>query len=245
MKWQRYLELHSNSRKSLHRLTTLLTLLVSCITNQRLKYSADTTLCSFIVVSIIKRTDFDTDIIQQSIKLLNPLSFRLTFVSPNFDTDTFETAPHYGTRYNVSKFTDDFIDVLNNTYKTDNETLNDIQLNTDLHLSTPNSFIAENVSVDRAPPTDTPLQVKILIDNEHLRLWYKKDDTFHVPKAHVYLQFTSKESYTSPLNCVLTKLIADLLKEALNEYAYNAELAGIEFTFESNTDGLLVSISII
>jgi insulysin len=68
-----------------------------------------------------------------------------------------------------------------------------------------------------------------------------KDETFHVPKGHVYFQLTSPEAYESPKNCVLSKLVTEVLKESLNEISYHAEVAGLEYTLDNNTDGLLVN----
>ena len=43
-----------------------------------------------------------------------------------------------------------------------------------------------------------------------------------------------------PLHCNLTCLFAVLLRDELNEYAYDAELAGINYSIESTIYGLLV-----
>lgn len=47
-------------------------------------------------------------IIQDMVNLLNPQNFRLTFISPEFDAESFQTAPHYGTKFMVLPFSNEF-----------------------------------------------------------------------------------------------------------------------------------------
>lgn len=191
------------------------------------------------------RTEFNKEIIEEMILILNPTNFRMTFVTPEFDTETFETAPHYGTKYLLSPFDDEFIKVSKQIplYLIDKK-LSNISSISELHLPKANSFVADEFTVEKIAPVEIPAQAKILVESDQLRMWYKKDDTFHVPKAHVYLQFSSPQSYLTPLNCVLSKLVVEVMKETLNEFSYHAEVAGLEYSLDSNTDGLIVNTSI-
>lgn len=76
-----------------------------------------------------------------------------------------------------------------------------------------------------------------------LRLWHKKDDTFWVPRANVWILLRSPLVYATPSNCVKARLYADLLKDSLNEYAYDAEVAGLCYNIENQLEGMLVSIT--
>jgi insulysin len=53
-------------------------------------------------------SEYDASIIQKLMDLLTPENFRLTFVSPKFETSAFQKAAYYGTEYMVSPFTDEF-----------------------------------------------------------------------------------------------------------------------------------------
>jgi insulysin len=75
-----------------------------------------------------------------------------------------------------------------------------------------------------------------------MRLWHKKDDTFWVPRANVWILFRSPLAYATPANCVKTRLYTDLLKDSLNEYAYDAEVAGLCYNIENQLEGMLLAI---
>ena len=59
-----------------------------------------------------------------------------------------------------------------------------------------------------------------------MRLWYKKDDLFVVPKVFFWLNIRSPFAYITPLSYVQTKIYLALLKDSLVELAYYAECAG-------------------
>ncbi|KAJ3054883.1 Insulinase (Peptidase M16) [Rhizophlyctis rosea] len=85
-----------------------------------------------------------------------------------------------------------------------------------------------------------PSKPAIVQETPLVRMWHKKDDTFWVPKANVYFALKSPLSYLSPLTCVETRLYTDLLKDALNEYSYYAEVAGLSYALENNTEGFVL-----
>ncbi|KAM3578800.1 metalloprotease [Umbelopsis sp. WA50703] len=77
---------------------------------------------------------------------------------------------------------------------------------------------------------------------QSLRLWHKKDDTFWLPKANVWILFRNPLAYATPSNCVKTRLYTDLLKDSLNEYSYDAEVAGLHYNIENQLEGMLLGI---
>lgn len=50
-------------------------------------------------------------------------------------------------------------------------------------------------------------------------------------------------AYTDPLNCNMAGLFTELFKDALNEYAYDAELAGLSYDLMNTICGMVVSKS--
>lgn len=50
-------------------------------------------------------------------------------------------------------------------------------------------------------------------------------------------------AYLDPLNCNLTHMLVQLFKDALNEYAYAAELAGLKWELVNTKYGLIVSLT--
>jgi insulysin len=92
-------------------------------------------------------------------------------------------------------------------------------------------------------------------------LWYKKDDQFWVPKARVIVEMRTPVAIESPIASVLTKyvdnmvlglglpaeyryrLYATLVADALNEYSYDADLAGLTYLFDTSSLGFFVTIT--
>lgn len=52
--------------------------------------------------------------------------------------------------------------------------------------------------------------------------------------------FCSPLVYMDPLNCNMADLFTELFKDALNEYAYNAGLAGLSYSLTNTRVGFLV-----
>jgi len=74
------------------------------------------------------------------------------------------------------------------------------------------------------------------------RVWHKKDDVFWVPKVNMYFQLKSPLAYSSPSNNVKTQLYVSLLKDALNEYSYDADLAGLCYSLDTTVEGMVLSV---
>jgi insulysin len=111
----------------------------------------------------------------------------------------------------------------------------------------PNPFIPseEGLRVKIAPPLANRLELRSfedkmkpitpprLIRDDGLEgrwtVYYKADDRFGQPKAFVIFQLLSKEVYSSPERAILGSLYQQCATDSLEEYAYDAELAGLTF----------------
>ncbi|RZC37709.1 insulin-degrading enzyme, partial [Asbolus verrucosus] len=83
----------------------------------------------------------------------------------------------------------------------------------------------------------------IIQDTALTRVWFKQDETFLLPKANVMFDFcVSPLAYLDPLNCNLTHMLVQLFRDALNEYAYAAELAGLKWELINTKYGLILAI---
>lgn len=92
-----------------------------------------------------------------------------------------------------------------------------------LHLPPKNEFIPCDFSIRSANISKNPSEVSLpkCIENQPLlKLWYKADSIFNVPRANTYFLITVKDGYSSIRNCVLTELFVNLLKDELNEVLY-------------------------
>lgn len=100
---------------------------------------------------------------------------------------------------------------------------NPLEIAPSLHLPSRNDFIPSDFSLRNANMPKSLSNIscpQCIIDNPLMKLWYKMDTTFNVPRANVYFLITVKDGYSSVKNCVLTELFINLLKDELNEIIY-------------------------
>jgi len=120
----------------------------------------------------------------------------------------------------------------------DNEFLTELKnigLNSNLHLPIINPFVPKDFGVEKIPKEDP--NPKLIIDNSNLRIWFKKDDTFFVPKLNVFFEIRSPIAKCSPLNYMYTAMYLQLVKEALNKESYYAEIADTKFNIKVSNEG--------
>ena len=89
---------------------------------------------------------------------------------------------------------------------------------------------------ERAVPAERPGQ-------PGFRLWHLADDTFGLPKADFFFSLRSPVANDTPRHSVLTQLYVNLVNDALNAFAYPADLAGLGFSLYPHTRGISVRIS--
>lgn len=115
-------------------------------------------------------------------------------------------------------------------------------LNTNLKFPLPNPFIPTDFTLYAVDDSVKPYPV-ILHDTPVMRVWFKQDTEFLKPKTIMNFHFTSPLAYSDPLNCNLTHMFVQLYKDQLNEYLYEAELAGLRFNVSNTANGVSVSES--
>lgn len=89
-----------------------------------------------------------------------------------------------------------------------------------------------------SPPGVVP---SLLRDDETARVWFYQDRRFKEPKLWVKCAVRSPSVATSVRHHVMTDLYSRLVVEALNEFAYYAEIAGLEYSVSIATRGLQLS----
>lgn len=143
-----------------------------------------------------------------------------------------KTEPIYGTSYRVEKWDQELA--------AEAERLNDVS---DLFLPGKNLFIPTNLDVskkDIVQPSKRPFLVR---RTSHSELWHKKDDQFWVPKMNAIMQIISPQANLSARHSVLSRVWVELITDSLNEFAYDADLAGLSYSVTSDMRGLTISIS--
>lgn len=99
-----------------------------------------------------------------------------------------------------------------------------IKIDPSLHLPPKNEFIPSDFTLRSANLLKSPNSKPMcILDKPLIKLWYKMDQTFNVPRANVFFLVTLKDAYSSLKNSLLTELYVDLLRDALNELLYQVE----------------------
>jgi secreted Zn-dependent insulinase-like peptidase len=112
----------------------------------------------------------------------------------------------------------------------------------DLHLPEPNEFIAANVAlvdIDQDHP-DAPT---VALEMNRQKIWFLQDKEYRVPKGATYINFRSPEVGQTVEQTASAVLYAALLKDEVNEYAYPALLAGLNFEFYKHAQGISLRVT--
>jgi insulysin len=181
---------------------------------------------------------WDPEGIKRGLSHLHPDNFRLTIVSQEFPGDWDQKEKWYGTEYKYVKMSEDFMSRIRKAASADAG-----QRSAELHLPAKNEFIPSRLEVERkdgVEPTKTP---KLIRNDDRVRTWYKKDDQFWVPKANLKILLRSPLVVTTPRSAVLAQLYQALVKDALSDYAYAAEISGLEYEVTSMSSGLHITLA--
>ena len=110
----------------------------------------------------------------------------------------------------------------------------------DLRLPEKNIFIPDELSLINAPNSAKPEKI---YSRKGLEVWYAANTEFGSPKANLFLTLRSPMAMQSPENQNQTELMISLFKDALNEFAYPAYLAGLNYEIYDHVRGLTIKIS--
>ena len=181
-------------------------------------------------------TDIPREFVKSELELvlsaLRTDNFRVALADPGVVPD--RTEKWYGTEYRLDRLPKDLLA----------NCAPDSKLNiVGLHLPAKNDFIPENFETNRKEVKEKAKQPTLLKHTSTMRLHHKKDDTFWVPKANYIYQIRSPLMMSSAQNAVMSKLFIELLKDALGEYSYPADVAGLQYAVDPVVGGLTLTFS--
>ncbi len=110
-----------------------------------------------------------------------------------------------------------------------------------LAIPPPNPFIPEDLSVK--PPREATGRPLRILRGPGMEIWFQQDTKFGVPRADFYFAARSLVANDTPRNTVLTELYVGLVNDQLNEFAYPAYLAGLDYSLYRHARGFSVRIS--
>ncbi|KAK6079970.1 peptidase M16 inactive domain-containing protein [Seiridium cupressi] len=181
---------------------------------------------------------FEPSLITKGLDCLRPDTFRMSIVSQDFPGGWDQKEEWYGTEYKAEKIPDEFLaEISKAASSTAKERL------PELHLPHQNQFIPTKLEVEKKEVKEAAVAPRLLRNDDAARTWFKKDDTFWVPKANLIVSCKNPIIYASAGNAVKAKLFTDLVRDALEEYSYDAELAGLQYNVTLDSRGLFVEVA--
>ncbi|KAG7402933.1 Insulin-degrading enzyme [Fusarium oxysporum f. sp. rapae] len=111
-----------------------------------------------------------------------------------------------------------------------------------LHLPHKNQFIPNEPEVEKEMD-EQALNPRVIRNDNIARTQWKKDDIFWVPRANVIVSLKTPLFYASAENNVKARLFLDLVRDALEMYSYDAELAGLQYKVSLDSRGLFLDVS--
>ncbi|XP_024886962.1 insulin-degrading enzyme-like isoform X2 [Temnothorax curvispinosus] len=177
----------------------------------------------------LKQRAWRPDLIEELMEYFTPQNIRIYVAAKAYESITNKTEKWYDVKYKKEKISQKAIEIWNRA-----------GYNTDLKLPPKNEFIAAKFDIK----TETNVQKFPIIvkDTSFVRVWYKKDDVFYVPKATMNFLFSSPFAYMDPLSSNLTDIFVELLRESLTEYTYIANLAGLKLKITTTKYGITITI---
>ena len=186
--------------------------------------------------SLIRK--FDAQAITKALGYLRPDNYRLTIISQDYPGDWDQKEQWYGTEYKVQKIPSDFEAAIREASKVNAKTRIP-----ELHLPHKNEFIPTKLDVDKKEVRDPLKAPKLIRNDEFARIWWKKDDQFWVPKGSVIVKLRNPIIAATPGTAITARLFCALVKDALIEYSYDAEIAGLDYELSLFGPDLGVEVS--
>lgn len=187
--------------------------------------------------------EFDQSAIRSVIGCLTPNNMRLQCTNRSFEGIADKVEKWYGTKYQEMSIAEDKLKLW----------ADPPELDPGLHLPRPNELIASDFSlqcekgeaskgvtgvVDGPPPCPD-----LVCDTQEFRIWHKMDAEFGLPKSYVNISILTPEAYASPIAVVQSRLYSEIVEDALNEFAYDAEVAGLNYNLRNSINGLRLTIA--
>lgn len=196
------------------------------------------------------RVQFDSELqFQETLKSTSDLVSKLcvdkaliTVVSKSFDGRNNKYEKWYGTRYNVKPISASSFSQWTNCRRA-----------SDLGFGypRPNVFIPEEKGLrlkkpvkkkdetngalsiaDRLKPILPPQVIRDDGDGGRWTVYYKQDETFGQPKAYAVFELLTKDAYSTAKKAALASLYQVSANDRLQEYAYDAGLAGLTYDIQ-------------
>lgn len=181
---------------------------------------------------------FDQKNIERGLSYLRPDNFRFFYIDQQFTGGWDAKEEWYNTEYKLEKIPEDLMQDL---WAASRASVTERP--PQLHLPAVNEFIPHRLEVERKDIVVPALHPMMIRHDDNVRVWFKKDDQFWVPKANIRLFLRSPITSLTPLNVAMTRIYVDLIEDSLNTYAYDADIAGLGYSVSESTQGLVIELN--
>lgn len=173
---------------------------------------------------------YDPILIRQCLDYLVPDRLRLTIIAPEVETN--RVAEWYFTDYMVTAIDSARLNVWRKQGLPDQNRYS---------LPLPNPFLPDRFEARSfAEQTTNP---KSLVNRPGIRVWHQPDSSFAVPKANLFIAVDSGYAVISPEHSAMLRLFIEVLLDQLNEYTYQAEIAGLHYNIYAHQGGFTIQLS--
>jgi insulysin len=189
--------------------------------------------------------EWDGPLVNECLTALTPDNMFLMISSPTFDetlsssssSSSAKIEKWYGTKYEIVECNPTVLEQWRQAQHKSYPELSKPQVNdmiaTDFELLSTESL-----------PIDTPVdRPQCIHQDENVRLWYKPDNVFDMPKVNIMFSFTSGQGPMSPDSTVAAHLFAELVQEQCNEFSYLATMAGLYCDISPTSTGMELHIT--
>ncbi|KAL7173019.1 hypothetical protein ACSBR2_032480 [Camellia fascicularis] len=177
---------------------------------------------------------WDEEMIEYVLGFFTPKNMRVDVVSKSFaKSQDIQCEPWFKSRYTEEDISPSLMELW----------CEPLEIDISLHLPAKNEFIPRDFSIcaNKASSVDA-FSPRCILDEPLMKLWYKLDRTFKLPRANTYFRITLKGGYNNVKNSVLTELFIHLLKDELNEIIYQASVAKLETSVSLFSDKLELKV---
>lgn len=171
--------------------------------------------------------DFDANLIEKSLSFLNSQNLLLVLVAP--DVEPYRVSKLYSAPFSLRAQIPEILELKPTVRQ-------------ELFLPEKNLFIPKRLSVKAGSMLEQrgavqDVRPKIIYRNSNMRVWFSQDREFKQPRAQINLRIKSPLVAANAEGAAQAQLFAALIVDQLNEFAYPASLAGIDFTLTANGRG--------
>eukprot|EP01048_Picozoa_sp_COSAG05_P004387 COSAG05_NODE_233_length_13251_cov_30.223920_4_plen_875_part_00 len=180
-------------------------------------------------------SNFDLEHMEAVQKCLNVESCMLTLQAQELEAETTYEERWYKTKYIAQPISPETLASFKQAMGAPRDA--------DLFMPPENLFIPKDFELKPAPE-GVGTGPALLVDTPLLKLWHTNlSHKFKKPKAIVHVDLSTPVAYYSPTNAVLCRLFSKMVEDGLNEFAYEAEVAGLHYELYSTTEGMRLALS--